>query len=171
MVAAQARQGCGVATHGEFDLRAFAVQAHFAQRGSACLLAALFGMDAADRWAADYDEGNATPEEGMHIRVFLAGVGQAVERGLPVLDQAAGPFMDLVAYLTTSRCIYLLRYVAQHNPAFMSRLMGLIESGGDGVALNTVRQRLVTLAKNEALARIFSPQAMDNIVKIMRSYG
>jgi hypothetical protein len=154
------------------DLRAFAVQAHFAQTRSACLLASIFGMDAADKWAIDCNEANATPEDRIRIRDFVADIEQTVQQGLPVLDRTTDRVVDLVAYLTTSRCVYLLRYVAHHNPEFMERLIESIEEQGDEthVEISTVRQRLITLAKNEALSRIFSAQAMQSIMKIMRSY-
>ncbi|MDR2208488.1 MAG: hypothetical protein LBE22_05895 [Azoarcus sp.] len=166
------RQECEVSARGMLDLSAHAVQAHFAQTRSVSLLAAVFGMDATDKWAADFSEKDATPEERMLIRDFLSSVEQVVEQGLPVLDQAPERFSDLVAYLTTSRCICLLRYVAHHNPAFMDRLAELVETEDSdaGVEVRIVIRRLVTLAKNEILARIFSKQAIDSILEIMRSY-
>ena len=170
MVTAQAGQGYEAPTRDSLDLRAFVVQAHFAQMRSTPLMAALFGMDSVDRWAVDFGEDDATLEEAMRIRAFVDSLGQAVEQTLPVLDQAADLLANLAAHLTTSRCIYLLRYVGSHNPGFIGRLAALLEGEDNGAEINVIRQRLATFARNEALARIFSPQAIEKIGEIMESY-
>jgi hypothetical protein len=154
----------------EVDLRAHAVFQHFvtsARRGQ--LLTFLLALDRLDRWAVDYNE--MTSPQVFDIQLYLQDLARVVEEGAKVLHRVPREFAEVLAHLTTTRCMYLIRYVSQHNPQFLDSLAFLIESdGGADPNVAAIKRRFEAFSKARLLGEIFSGKRLDRIVSIMGSY-
>jgi len=94
-----------------------------------------------------------------------------VERSALALHRVPKEFVELLAHLTTTRCIYLIRYIAQKNPEFLDELTYLIEQDdGMNPDVSAIRRRIVAFSNARMLGEIFSGKRLERIVEIMRSY-
>lgn len=152
------------------DLTAQEVFQHFvASQKRAQLLTFLLALDRFDKWAVDFNE--MTSPQVFDIQLYLQELASFVESSAKVLHRVPREFTEVLAHLTTTRCIYLIRYVAQKNPEFLDQLTYLIEldDGGDpNVA--AIRRRFEAFSKARLLGEIFSGQRLSRIVSIMGSY-
>jgi hypothetical protein len=152
------------------DLSSSGVIRHFAQSTrNVALLNFLVRMDEVDRWAVDYNE--LSSPKAIEIGAYVDQVRQFVEEFGDVVDRLPEPFTEVLAHLTTSRCLVLLRAMSQRNPAFLHRLTELIDvPSGASLAAKTVQRRIVAAYKAELLSEIWSNGRLELINRIMRSY-
>lgn len=158
----------------ELDLDSQSVLAHFVQGGGddiARTLNFLLGLDSVDRWAVDFGEHKRVDADAIHLRSFIGKLERVMRENAPVLDHLVDPLVSLLAGLTTSRCMMILRYLAQKNDRFIDRLAQTLEaSGKDDLLVSTVRRRLIAFERAEMLGRIFSGVRLLRIMQIMGSY-
>ncbi len=158
----------------ELDLDCQSVLAHFVAGGgpdAARTISFLLGLDSVDHWAVDFREAQRVDEDAMRLRAFIGDLERVVRAHAPVLDHLADPFVQLLAGLTTSRCMMILRYVSQKNDRFIDRLARTLESSSqDDVMVSTVRRRLEAFERAQILGRIFSGARLVRIMQIMGSY-
>ena len=154
----------------DLDLSAYGVLRHFAAGARrARLLNFLSAMDQADHWAVDFADGPAAPS--FDLQLYLQDLADCVKTSAAVLHQVPGEFAALLAQLTSTRCLYLIRYVAQHNGQFLDTLAALIEAAGDDQPqLAVIRQRFETFSRAQLLGEIFSAQRLHRIASIMENY-
>lgn len=153
------------------DLTSNGVLGHFAKTTqNVQLLSFLLALDGVDTWAVDFEEDQA--KNVFEIKLFIQNLQQFVETKSSVLHLVPEKFTDLLAHLTTSRCMYLIRFVGQHNDGFLEQLeLLLAEAKGGSVNLSTVRRRLEAFGKAKLLGEIFSGKRLTRITKLMGSYA
>ncbi len=153
------------------DLTSHSVLTHFAKSTrNVQLLNFLLALDRVDKWAVDYNE----PESpnALEIQLFVQDLQRFVEDSLPVLHRVPREFADILSHLTTSRCMYLIRFVGQHNDEFLERLGFLLEAeAGQSPNVAAVRRRLEAFSKAKLLGEIFSGKRLTRILQIMGSYS
>ncbi|ANN80891.1 hypothetical protein BAU07_26600 (plasmid) [Bordetella flabilis] len=159
----------------ELDLDSQSVLSHFVAGASggdaARTLNFLLGLDGVDRWAVDYREHTLSSEDSMLLRAFIGNLQHVMQEHAAVLDHLVDPLVTLLAGLTTSRCMLILRYLAQKNDRFIEQLASTLESTSrDDVMVSTVRHRLVVFERAQMLGRIFSGARLLRIMQIMGSY-
>lgn len=154
----------------DLDLTAHGVFQHFVASGRrGQLLTFLMALDRLDQWAVDYSE--MTSPQAFDIQLYLQDLARLVEASSLVLHRVTREFSEVLAHLTTTRCMYLIRYVAQVNPKFLDGLAFLIESEGDANPnLAAIRRRFEAFSKARLLGEIFSGKRLHRIVSIMGSY-
>jgi hypothetical protein len=159
-----------IPTIDELDLTAHGVFGHFVTSGRrGQLLAFLLALDRLDSWAVDFNE--LTSPQVFDIQLYLQDLKQFVESSSQVLHKVPREFAEVLAHLTTTRCMYLIRYVSQTNPQFLDSLAYLIESeDGDNQNLAAIRRRFEAFSKARLLGEIFSGKRLHHIVSIMGSY-
>lgn len=153
------------------DLRAHSVLAHFAKSSrNVQLLNFLMALDRVDKWAVDFQ---ADESEGdFDVQLLMQEVERFVEASAPVLHRVPREFTDLLAHLTTSRCMYLVRFVGQRNDAFVESLGFLLESdSGESPNIAAVRRRFEAFSRARLLGEIFSGPRLREINQIMGSYA
>ncbi|MFK0093901.1 type IV secretion protein IcmW [Pseudomonas sp. NPDC090592] len=155
----------------QLDLTAHGVLGHFAKSSrNAQMVKFLVSMDRLDRWAVDFDED--APAQQFEIQLLMQELQSFVETYARVLHQVPQAFAELLAHLTSSRCMYLARYAAQHNDAFNAALAPLLAGDlsqpGD---LAAFRRRLDAFSKAHLLSEIFSAERLREISQIMESYA
>lgn len=153
------------------DLTHHAVLKHFGRSSeSARLLTFLLSLDRVDRWAVDYMEDESP--QAMDVQLFMQDLQSFVASSLPVLHRVPRDFTEILCHLTTSRCMYVLRYVGQHNPEFLDQLGALLESESkSSVNVGAVRRRLEAFSRAQLLGEIFSGKRLTRIMQIMGSYS
>lgn len=153
------------------DLTTHGVLAHFAQSTrNVQLLNFLLSLDRVDRWAVDFNESES--RNAIDIQLFMQELERFVEVSLPVLHRVPREFAELLSHLTTTRCMYLLRFVGQHNDEFLERLGFLLENeAGESPDVAAVRRRLEAFSKAKLLGEIFSGKRLTRIMNIMGSYA
>lgn len=156
---------------GELDLTAHGVFQHFVSSGRrGQLLTFLLALDRLDKWAVDFNE--MTSPQAFDIQLYLQDLGRFVAASAVVLHRVPREFAEVLAHLTTTRCMYLIRYVAQNNPQFLDSLAMLIEAGGATEPnLVAIRRRFEAFSKARLLGEIFSGKRLHRIVSIMGSYA
>lgn len=158
----------------DLELDSQSVLAHFVAGGgadAARTLNFLLGLDSVDRWAVDFGEYNRVDSDAMRLRGFIGDLERVIRENAPVLDRLVGQFVQLLAGLTTSRCMVILRYVSQRNEHFIDRLASTLEAAGDDdLMVSTVRRRLEAFERAQMLGRIFSGARLLRIMQIMGSY-
>ncbi|WP_323025781.1 hypothetical protein [Castellaniella sp.] len=158
----------------ELDLDSRSVLAHFVEDSgddAARTLSFLLGLDSVDHWAVDFGEASRVDQDAMLLRSFIGELERVVRANAVVLDQLAEPFVQLLAGLTTSRCMIILRYVTQKNERFIDQLASTLEGRAqDDVMVSTVRRRLEAFERAQILGRIFSGARLSRIMQIMGSY-
>lgn len=154
----------------ELDLTAHGVFQHFASSGRrGQLLTFLLALDRLDKWAVDYSE--MTSPHAFDIQLFLQDLGGFIAATSGALHRYPREFAEVLARLTTTRCMYVIRYVAQRNPQFLDNLAGLIELESEGNPnLIAIRRRFEAFSKARLLGEIFSGKRLNRIVSIMGSY-
>ena len=158
----------------ELDLDSQSVLAHFVADGgddAARTISFLLGLDSVDHWAVDFAEASRVDTDAIRLRAFIGDLERVVRVHAPVLDHLTAQFVQLLAGLTTSRCMIILRYVSQKNERFIEQLAHTLEgSGQDDVMVSTVRRRLEAFERAQILGRIFSGARLVRIMQIMGSY-
>jgi len=158
----------------EIDLDSQSVRAHFvASSGDDVTrtLNFLLGLDGVDRWAVDFGEHELVDVDAIYLRSFIGNLERVVREHATVLDHLVEQFVHLLAGLTTSRCVLILRYVSQKNDRFIEQLARTLETlGRDDVMVSTVRRRLEVFERAQMLGRIFSGARLLRIMQIMGSY-
>lgn len=154
----------------ELDLTAHGVFQHFVASGRrGQLLTFLLALDRLDKWAVDFNE--MTSPQAFDIQLYLQDLSRFVAASSEVLHRVPREFAEVLAHLTTTRCMYLIRYVSQNNPDFLDGLAFLIESdGGADPNLVAIRRRFEAFSKARLLGEIFSGKRLHRIVSIMGSY-
>ncbi|MBC3479041.1 hypothetical protein D3C76_431440 [compost metagenome] len=155
----------------QLDLTAHGVLGHFAASSrNVQLLNFLMAMDRVDRWAVDFDED--APGQQFEIQLLMQEIQTFVEAYARVLHRLPQPFAELLAHLTSSRCMYLVRYVAQRNEAFTGALAALLGSdSAQSMDLAAFRRRLDAFSKTHLLSEIFCGERLREISQIMGSYA
>jgi hypothetical protein len=153
------------------DLRSHSVLAHFARSTrNVQLLDFLLALDRIDKWAVDYNE--LESPKVLEIQLFVKELQRFVEASLPVLHRVPREFADILSHLTTTRCMYLIRFVGQHNDEFLEQLGFLLEEeAGQSPNVATIRRRLEAFSKAKLLGEIFSGKRLTRISQIMGSYS
>jgi len=153
----------------ELDLTATGVFQHFVASGRrGQVLTFLMALDRLDSWAVDYHETNSP--RVFDIQAYLLDLQTFVEASATVLHRVPREFVGVLAHLTTTRCMYLIRYVAQHNPAFLDHLAYLMEGEVDA-DLAAIRRRFEAFSKARVLGEMFSGKRLHRIVSIMGAYA
>jgi hypothetical protein len=149
------------------DLSRDGVLKHFAASGRrGQLLTFLMALDGFDKWAVDF-EAQSPPQD---VQLYLRDLSQFIATVAVILHRVPREFAEVLAYLTTTRCMYVIRYVSQHNTQFLDQLAFLIGSGADSDPnLATIRRRFETFSRARLLGEIFSGKRLSRIVSIMRS--
>lgn len=152
------------------DLSGHNVIGHFAQATKDVhFLKFLMSLDHVDRWAVDYEK--EFGKQSFEIKLLLEEIQQFVDTSAQVLHLVPKEFADVISYLTTSRCMYLLRFVAHRNELFVDALGDVLDSQATGsVAVGTLKRRLEAFAKARMLGEIFSGARLTRITRIMGSY-
>ena len=152
------------------DLRLHQVLAHFAKRANdVALFNFLLKLDRVDRWSIDHDETQA--EQTVDIQWYLQQVENFVKDNVAVLHHITKEFLVLLAYLRTSRCLYLIQYVVQNNDQFLESLGQVLQDDKSlTLPCSAVKKRLDIVNKGELLGRIFSGKRLQRIVDIMGVY-
>lgn len=153
------------------DLTAHSVLAHFAQSSrSIQLLNFLMALDRVDKWTVDFERDDAVPD--FEVQLLLQEVQTFVLTSAPVLHRVPREFADLLSQLTTSRCMYLVRYVSQQNSEFVPVLAQLLDQeAGGSPNIAAVRRRFEAFSRSQLLSEIFSPARLREINQIMGSYA
>jgi hypothetical protein len=151
------------------DLDIASVWRHF-QSADSGLLHFLITLDRLDTWAVDFNE--MASEKSLEIQAYLVELGQLVRSSASVLHTVPQELAHLLAHLTSSRCLYLIRYVSQQNPSFLGKLEELmLESvGSDHSDLTTLNRRFFAFEKAKVLSEIFSASRLMRIASIMQRY-
>jgi hypothetical protein len=154
----------------EMDLTAHGVYQHFVSSGRrGQLVNYLLSLDRMDRWAVDHNE--MTSPEAFAIQLLLKDLGAFVEEAAALLHLVPQEFATVLAHLTTTRCMYVIRYVSQHNPEFLDTLGQLIANDrGAHPDLSVILRRFQAFSKGRLLGEIFSGKRLERIVSIMGSY-
>ncbi len=158
------------------DLSEFGVLGHFVRHdGSPTLVQYLSSLDGQDAWAVDYGLGLAsTDSKGQfEVKDFLLKLERAVTEHAMDFHRATEPVADLLAQLTTARSMYILRFIAEQNEAFATRLAKLLASErmSVSVGLSVLDRRLRALGHAQLLSEIFSAKRLNHIMQIMGSYA
>jgi hypothetical protein len=154
----------------KLDLTAHGVFQHFAGSGRrGQLLTFLLALDRLDKWAVDFNE--MTSPNAFDIQLYMQDLSKFVLSSSLVLHRVSREFSEVLAHLTTTRCMYVIRYVSQTNPRFLDALALLIESD-EGVDPNliAIRRRFEAFSKARLLGEIFSGRRLHRIASIMGSY-
>ncbi len=153
------------------DLTSYNVLAHFARSTrNVQLLNFMLALDRVDKWAVDYNE--AESANSMDIQLFLHDLECFVDASLPVLHRVPREFADILSHLTTTRCMYLIRFVGQRNDQFLDQLGFLLEDdAGQSPDVAAVRRRLEAFGKAKLLGEIFSGKRLTRILQVMGSYS
>ncbi|MBH3383309.1 type IV secretion protein IcmW [Pseudomonas juntendi] len=155
----------------QLDLTAHGVLGHFAKSSrNAALVKFLISMDRLDRWAVDFDE-DASGQQ-FEIQLLVQELQAFIEAYAGVLHHVPQRFAELLAQLTSSRCMYLVRYVAQHNDAFTGALTPLLAGDlAQPADFTAFRRRLDAFSKAHLLSEIFCAERLREISQIMESYA
>jgi hypothetical protein len=150
----------------KLDLTAHGVFQHFAGSGR---LTFLLALDRLDKWAVDFDE--MTSPDAFDIQLYMQDLSRFVLSSSMVLHRVSREFSEVLAHLTTTRCMYVIRYVSQNNPRFLDALALLIESDDrSDPNLIAIRRRFEAFSKARLLGEIFSGRRLHRIASIMGSY-
>lgn len=164
-------RGIEIPEIGTLDLTSHGVLGHFAKSTrNVQLLTFLLALDRVDKWAVDYNEDQSS--KAFEIQLFMQDLQRFVEASLPVLHRVPEEFSEILAHLTTTRCMYLIRFVGQRNEEFLEKLGFLLEEGAESSPnIAAVRRRLEAFSKAKLLGEIFSGKRLTRITKIMGSYS
>ena len=153
------------------DLTLFSVLGHFAKSTrNVQLLSFLLSLDQVDKWTVDYNE--AGSDRALDVQIFVQDLQSFVETSVPVLHEVPKEFADMLSHLTTTRCMYLIKYIGQHNEDFLDRFSALLEEESErSLNVAVVLRRLEAFSKAKLLGEIFSGRRLTRILQIMGSYS
>lgn len=133
------------------------------------LLSLLEQMDGVDEWALDFNL-NDRPDR-LAIGVILDQFEFIVNRHVGRLHAGMPHMLAMLSHLTTSRCIYLLHFVSQKNPEFMTAFLDAIENErASNLDADALYKRLNSFFRSALLSRIFSGERLKRITKILGSH-
>ncbi len=158
---------------GELDLTSHGILRHFARStGNVRLLNFLMALDRVDTWAVDYDSDSQTTSQAIEVNAVMDSLRELVEQNVQVMHLVSPELAEILAHLTTSRCIYLIRFVGHHNPEFMDAFGELLEhESGRSASVHALRRRLEAFTRAKLLSDVFSSHRIERILKIMGSYS
>jgi hypothetical protein len=151
------------------DLTAHEVFQHFVSSGKrGQLLAFLLALDRYDTWAVDFQE--STSPQVFDIQQYLQELSDFVGGSVTVLHRVPAELAEVLAHLTTTRCMYLIRFIGQRNPEFLDALARLLEQdGGANPNISAIRRRFQAFSNGNLLGEMFSGARLRRIVAIMGS--
>lgn len=133
------------------------------------LMSFLMALDRVDSWAMDFRE-DEVPDQ-IAFRQLLGTLESVMKECVSVLHELPLRMADILAHLTTSRSLYLIRFATQHNPAFLNALAVTLEQHSDAdLNVAALRRRLEAFAKAHLLGEIFSGARLARILQIMRTH-
>lgn len=158
---------------GELDLTSHGILQHFAKSTqNVRLLNFLMALDRVDTWAVDYDSEAQTTGQAIEVNAVMDSLRELVEENVQVMHLVSPELAEILAHLTTSRCIYLIRFVGHHNPEFMESFGVLLENESDrSASVHALRRRLEAFTRARLLSDVFSTHRLERILKIMGSYS
>lgn len=157
---------------GELNLTVHSVLEHFimSTKGNVALLSFLQKLNGEDKWAVDFNEEESP--NSLEIQGFILELQKFVENSLPVLHEVPREFSDMLSYLTTAKCLYLMRFVGQHNDKFLDEIGVVLEQDNNqSPNLAAIRRRLETFSRAGLLSEIFSGKRLTRILRVMGSYA
>lgn len=162
-----------IPARGELDLTSHGILTHFAKSTrNVRLLNFMMALDRVDTWAVDYDAENQTAAQAIEVSALMDNLRELIENSVPVLHRVPAELAEVLAHITTSRCMYLIRFVGHHNAAFMEAFGELLEQeSGKSPSIHALRRRLEAFSKAKLLSDIFARNRIERIMKIMGSYA
>jgi hypothetical protein len=155
----------------ELDLSLHSVMKHFAQSKNERLVNFLVSLDQIDTWAVDRNEDICTTQVRNNIAHFLALITLLLNNHGKKLYLFPGEFSTIMSHLTTSRCLYLLRYLEQTDPKFFSSLANLLaDRDNQSEDLACIAKRIDAFTRASLLSEIFSAGRLQEIALIMKNY-
>ncbi|WP_240533942.1 hypothetical protein [Aeromonas veronii] len=152
------------------DLTSHSVLAHFAKSTrNVQLLNFLLALDRVDKWAVDYNESESP--KALEIQLFVQDLQRFVEASLPVLHRVPREFADILCHLTTTRCMYLIRFVGQHNEEFWNGWASCWKKRPDNHPCRSRQAAFGSVQQGETTGEIFSGKRLTRILQIMGSYS
>ena len=123
----------------------------------------LMKMDKQDKWTVDYSE---SVESMAEIRVFYSEFESLVKSYSDFFhhDQVLDSFLWLLAHLKSARCLYVLKYVVDSNPQFLSYFNQYQETPEK----ITIEKRLQAFHRANLLSRIFSNVRLQEINLLLK---
>lgn len=163
------KQGAPKAT--SLDLsRAAIYRFFFLDQGHGSFVNYLQSMDSQDDWAVDF--GTITPEAAADpaLDALLEKLQRTISQNTIALHDGVELLVTIMSHLTTSRCMYLLRYISDNNDDFVTSFSHYLEAqsahSADALAL---LRRVEAFYRAEMLSKIFSESRLTRIVRILRS--
>lgn len=154
----------------KIDITSSGVMGYFAKTTrSASMLNYILAMNNADRWAVDRDD-NDLPNL-LELQFIAKQLEEALSQNMPVIHEALNELVDVLAYLTSGRCLYIAQHIDKHNPKFMDKVIENLNNGEnltDGYAV--IKRRLKAFMRAKILGEIFSAKRIVYINTIMGSY-
>jgi hypothetical protein len=152
------------------DLRAHTVYESFATAAdSGRLLTFLLALDRLDRWAVDFGEG--VTGDGFDVQLFLLELGALVASSSDVLHRVPREFSEVLAHLTTTRCLYVVRELSRRNPLFLDSLATVLSATGGDANLGAIRRRFEAFDRAQLLGEIFCEERLQRILTIMGNHS
>ncbi|MDB6011082.1 MAG: hypothetical protein JWL65_3332 [Gammaproteobacteria bacterium] len=156
-------------TGATLDLRAQTVYESFVTAADGGrLLTFLLALDRLDRWTVDFGEGDT--RDVFDVQLFLLELGALVECSSEVLHRMPRELSEVLAHLTTTRCLYLVRELSRRNPLFLDSLTTLLSAPNADTNLSAIKRRFEAFDRAQLLGEIFSEERLQRILTVMRSY-
>jgi hypothetical protein len=116
----------------------------------------------------DFEE--STSAQPFQLQRFLSELEQLMLTSSNALHRVPAEFAEVLAHLTTTRCLYVMRYLSQRSPPFWDALGERLHAeSAVNANLAVVRRRLEALARARLLAEVFSPERLQRIATLMGS--
>jgi hypothetical protein len=128
----------------------------------------LLALDRLDRWAVDFGEG--VTGDTFDVQLFLLELGALVESSFTMLHRVPREFSEILAHLTTTRCLYLVRELSRRNPLFLDSLTAALSVPNGDVNLCAIRRRFEAFERAQLLGEIFCEERLQRIVSVMGSH-
>lgn len=149
------------------DLSRSTVGAHWNDVG---LTSAIETMEACEPWAIDRP-GPHNAEAERLIEAIAARLSAASpEQIMAAVQKSPGEIVDLLGFLHSGRAIYLFRWLADVHPSVSAALIQDARFGGKDFG-QVMLLRLNVLQKQHILFRIFSPERLTYIERILVEAG
>lgn len=130
----------------------------------------LLAMDAQDEWVVDREE---TAHRDPVVQSALHLLTDVTQHTVHFTLDMTVQFLALLGALTTSRSIYIYRWVCQKNPHFVVMVERcLLEyrntTDANAVLVNTMMRRIIVLNTAVLSLKIYTEERMNNIIKILQ---
>lgn len=128
----------------------------------------LLDMNRADCWAVDYQN-----TVNFEVEKFLSNLAQLMEAHVEKLHLCPDELAEFLAYLTTTRSLFLMKFVALKNKEFMPALLKRMEAPESSPKASFVilRARMNALGRAQLLGQIFSDDRLQYIACLMQHYS